>query len=85
MAGRAPSLSSNSGDTEIDNLAPEDLRTILEKNQFKRLPIIEDGKVTGFLTREEMQSAIEEARPPRLEKVATCRRSFTIARWAVVD
>ena len=66
----------------IDNLAPENLRTILEENQFKRFPVIKDGKVTGCLTREEIQSAIAEGRPPVLEQVATCRRSFTIGEVA---
>ena len=66
----------------IDNLSPENLRTVLEKNQFKRFPVIDDGKVIGCLTREEMQRAIEGNRPPILEKVATCRRSFSIAEVA---
>jgi chloride channel protein, CIC family len=66
----------------IENLAPESLRAVLEKNQFKRFPVIDDGKVIGCLTREEMQSAIDENRPPILEKAATCRRSFTIAEVA---
>ena len=66
----------------IDDLAPENLRAVLEKNQFKRFPVLEDGKVVGCLTREEMQLAIEENRPPILEKVATCRRSFTIGEVA---
>ena len=70
----------------IDNLSPENLRAVLEKNQFKRFPVIDDGKVIGCLTREEMQRAIEGNRPPILEKVATCRRSFTHRRGgAIVD
>ena len=66
----------------IDNLSPENLRAVLEKNQFKRFPVIDDGKVIGCLTREEMQRASEGNRPPILEKVATCRRSFSIAEVA---
>jgi CIC family chloride channel protein len=66
----------------IDHLAPEDLRVILEKNQFKRFPVAENGRLIGCLTREEMQAAVEENRTPVLEKVATCRRSFTIGEVA---
>jgi chloride channel protein, CIC family len=66
----------------IDDLAPENLRSALEKNQFKRFPVVEGGKVIGCLNREEMQLAIDEGRPPLLEKAAICKRSFTIGEVA---
>src|SRR5450432_2501291 len=66
----------------IDNLAPENLRAVLEQNQFKRFPVVEGGKVIGCLARAEAQLAITENRLPALEKAATCRRSFTIGEVA---
>jgi CIC family chloride channel protein len=66
----------------IDNLALENLKRVLEKNQFKRFPVVENGKLIGALSREEAERAITEATVPVLEKVPTCRRSFTIAEVA---
>ncbi|HEY1581721.1 MAG TPA: chloride channel protein [Chthoniobacterales bacterium] len=66
----------------IDNLAPENLRVVLEKNQFKRFPVVEDGKLVGCLAREEAVAALEQHRQPLIENVATCRRSFTISEVA---
>lgn len=63
----------------IDDLAPENLRAVLEKNQFKRFPVVEEGKLVGCLARAEALSALEAGRSPVLEKVVTCRRSFTIS------
>jgi CIC family chloride channel protein len=66
----------------IDNLAPENLRAVMEKNQFKRFPVVENGTLIGCLAREEAICAAEENRAVVLEKVATCRRSFTIGEVA---
>jgi chloride channel protein, CIC family len=66
----------------IDNLAPENIRMVLEKNHFKRFPVVQDGRLVGCLPREEAQAAIAQNRPPELETVATCRRSFTISEVA---
>ncbi len=66
----------------IEDRSPENLRLILEKNQFKRFPVVEEGKVAGCFRREEMEAALEANRAPVLEKVATCRRSFTISEVA---
>ncbi|MGH7936618.1 MAG: chloride channel protein, partial [Chthoniobacterales bacterium] len=66
----------------INNLSLENLRVVLDKNQFKRFPVVEGEKLIGTLSREEAARAIAENRPPVLEKVATCRRSFTISEVA---
>lgn len=63
----------------IDDLSLENVRVVLEKNQFKRFPVVENEKLIGALAREEAMRAIAENRAPVLEKVATCRRSFTIS------
>lgn len=68
----------------IDNLAPENLRAILEKNQFKRFPVVQNEKLIGCLTRAEAQRVIDGNGPPTLEEVPTCRRSFTIGEAARV-
>ena len=66
----------------IDNLAPENIRMVLEKNHFKRFPVVQEGRLVGCLPREEALAAIAQNRPPELETVATCRRSFTISEVA---
>ena len=66
----------------IDNLAPDNLRQILEKNQFKRFPVVEEGKLVGCLSRAEALAALAQNRRPLIEKVAICRRSFTIGEVA---
>ncbi len=66
----------------ISDLSLENLRIVLEKNQFKRFPVVAEGKLIGTLARVEAELAIAEQRPPVLEKVATCRRSFTISEVA---
>jgi CIC family chloride channel protein len=63
----------------IDNLSHENLKAVLEKNQFKRFPVVEDERLIGCLAREEAFAAIEENRRPVLEKATVCRRSFTIS------
>ncbi|MGI8957553.1 MAG: chloride channel protein, partial [Chthoniobacterales bacterium] len=66
----------------IDNLAPENLRSVLEKNQFKRFPVVEGGLLTGCLARGEAEAALAESRVPVLEKAAVCKRSHTIGEVA---
>ncbi len=51
----------------INNLAPENLKSVLEKNQFKRFPVVEGEKLIGCLTRDEAEGAIRENRAPVLE------------------
>ncbi len=66
----------------VDDLAPESLQMLLEQNQFKRFPVVEEGKVIGCLPREEIEAALAAGRLPVVEEVATCRRSFTISEVA---
>lgn len=66
----------------VDSLAPENLQVLLEQNQFKRFPVVEDGKVVGCLPREEIEAALAAGRAAIVEDVATCRRSFTIGEVA---
>ncbi|HEY2711333.1 MAG TPA: chloride channel protein [Chthoniobacterales bacterium] len=66
----------------IEDLSDQNLRSTLEKNQFKRFPVVLEGKVAGCLVREEIEAALAQSRAPVMEKVATCRRSFTIGEVA---
>ncbi len=66
----------------IEDLSAENLRSTLEKNQFKRFPVVQEGKVVGCLVRQEIEAALAQSRAPVVEKVATCRRSFTISEVA---
>ncbi|MEO8045585.1 MAG: chloride channel protein [Spartobacteria bacterium] len=66
----------------VNNLAPENLREVLEKNQFKRFPVVEGELLTGCLARTEAVAALAESRAPVLEKAAVCKRSHTIGEVA---
>ncbi len=66
----------------IDDLSPGNLRSVLEKNQFKRFPVVEGEKLVGCLMRQEADAAIAEDRLPVLEPATICRRSHTISEVA---
>ncbi len=66
----------------VNNLAPENLRAVLEKNQFKRFPVVEGELLIGCLARTEAAAALAESRAPVLEKAAVCKRSHTIGEVA---
>ncbi len=66
----------------IDSLTPENLKTALEKNQFKRFPVVEGQQLVGCLARVEAEAALAGGRAPVLEKATVCKRSQTIAEVA---
>ncbi len=66
----------------VNNLAPENLRAVLKKNQFKRFPVVECELLAGCLARTEAAAALAENRAPVLEKAAVCKRSHTIGEVA---
>lgn len=54
------------------------LGELLEGHPYRHFPLVEDGAVTGIATRMEIENAIREHRPPRVERVVSCRPADSI-------
>jgi CIC family chloride channel protein len=57
---------------------PETLKAILETKPYERFPLVEDGRLKGTLSREEIRSALKEDRIPVPVDTPTCTRSSMI-------
>jgi CIC family chloride channel protein len=62
----------------VADLAPAVIQQTLKTHPYERFPVIQDGKPTGILTRNEAQAALAEKRSFKLEPVTTCRGDQTI-------
>ncbi len=51
----------------VTSLDPSALRDLLSRTPHLRFPVVEDGRVTGMLLRREIELALDQNRPPRLE------------------
>lgn len=58
--------------------SPSELQKILAAHPYQRFPVVQQGTITGILTRKEAQAAFAEKRPPRLELPITCLPQQTI-------
>ena len=56
----------------------ETLKEILETKPYERFPLVEDGRLMGTLTRDEIRSALKEERIPVPVDTPTCTRSSMI-------
>lgn len=57
---------------------PATLKAILETKPYERFPLVEDGRLKGTLSREEIRSALKEDRIPVPVDTPTCTRSSMI-------
>jgi CIC family chloride channel protein len=62
----------------VSGLAPAAFQPILKFHPYERFPVMQEGRLSGILTRTEARAALAEKRPPKLEPVTTCRASQTI-------
>ncbi len=51
---------------------------MLEKNPYRFFPVSENGRVKGMVARTEMETAIAEHRPLRLQPARECRPADSI-------
>ena len=56
----------------ISDLSAPALRSVLKMHPFQRFPVVQDGKLTGILTRKEADSALADGHPPQFEPAVTC-------------
>lgn len=51
----------------LTSLKPDAIRDLLKQAPYLRFPVAPDGRVTGMVLRRELELALEQNRPPRLE------------------
>jgi CIC family chloride channel protein len=66
----------------LDSLDPAHLQATLDRCQFQRFPVMENGSLAGAVTRQEITDALAAQRPPVVAKIVTCKRSHTIGEVA---
>jgi len=62
----------------LNGLNPAELKQALGSNPYDRFPVVQDGRLSGILTRKEAEHALAEHRAPRLETAVTCLPHQTI-------
>lgn len=62
----------------ISDLGSEALAALLKEHPYQRWPVINEGRVTGILTRLNAEEALREKRAPDLETAVTCPPNQTI-------
>jgi len=66
------------GPVVLGDLTPAAIQQMLKTHPYERFPVVQEGKLTGVLTRKEAQTALAEKRPHKLEPATTCRAEQTI-------
>jgi CIC family chloride channel protein len=60
------------------DLNPEALRKLLEANPYARFPVVQQNRLAGVLTRKEVERALRESTPPKVEPAISCPPHRTI-------
>lgn len=60
------------------DLSPEGLRQLLDEHDYARFPVIEEGVLTGVMTRRSARVAVKEMNRPELMQASTCLRTQRI-------
>jgi chloride channel protein, CIC family len=56
----------------LDNLGPVEIKKFLENYSFRHFPVMQNGELTGIVSRLELAESIVEKRPPKLAPVVRC-------------
>ena len=62
----------------VDDCSADKLQTLLRAHPYQRFPVVQNGSVSGVLTRKEAQSALEAKRNVKLETAITCLRTDSV-------
>lgn len=62
----------------LEELSSAALKLALEKHPYRYFPVIEKGHIKGMASRTELETALTEMRPPRLQPARDCRPSDSI-------
>lgn len=61
------------------DLDPASVRKLLGEHPYQQFPVVQSGRLTGVLTRKEMELALLQQRPPSLAPATVCLREQTVA------
>jgi CIC family chloride channel protein len=64
--------------TVVTELSAEALVKLSRAYPYQRFPVAKDGKPLGILVRKELEAALSEKRPPKLDPLVTCLPQETI-------
>lgn len=56
----------------IRDLSPETMKLAIDTHPYNYFPAMENGQLTGILSRQKAQAAIDKGAPPVMQSVATC-------------
>jgi CIC family chloride channel protein len=62
----------------ISDIAESALRDLLSCHPYRNFPVVIDGQLKGVATRREVEAAIADHRPVKVETVPSCRPGDTI-------
>ena len=62
----------------IEDLSEAALKTLLEQHPYRHFPVVENGRLRGIAARTEIEEAVFEHRPVKLEIAHTGRPSDSI-------
>ncbi len=62
----------------LESLAADEVRRKLEQYPFASFPLLEKGRVSGVVTREALQKALQDGAPPGVLKAAFCHPEHTV-------
>jgi CIC family chloride channel protein len=62
----------------ITDMAEPALKALLASHPYRRFPVVVDDRLSGIAAREEIESALSDRRPAKVEPVPTCRPGDTI-------
>ncbi len=62
----------------LQDMSEPALKSMLEAHPYRRFPVIENGRVKGIAPRAEIEAALAEHRPVRLQEARECRPSDSI-------
>jgi CIC family chloride channel protein len=68
----------NFNPTVINGETEASYREFLMKHPYRYFPIVREDRVEGVVSRNELETAVAEGRPPRLDPVVTCRPGDSI-------
>ena len=57
----------------IEDQSQAALQELLEQHPYRHFPVVEEGCLKGVAVRTDIEAAVREGRPPKLEGAITCR------------
>jgi len=62
----------------IEDLSESALKQTLEQHPYRHFPVVQSGRIQGMAVRADLEAAVAQHRPAKLEKAFSCRPGDTI-------